>query len=200
MKLREHPRSDELATWIAKQVASAKPLRGEFYRVAGPRHTTAKEIISGTGAFIAGGRWSPPEMMKAVYLSEEPETAMHEANAHFRYYRLPLWKGMPRVVVGVRVVLETLLDLTTRSVAISLPEPMKLLLAEDWRAIMAHGNEATTQALGRAAYQAGIQAIRTPSKPDPQGFNLTVFPERFTKNSQLEVLNEAELDKLGRAT
>ena len=136
--------------------------------------------------------------MRVVYLSELPETALREANEHLRYHNLPLSKGTPKVVVAIQADLETVLDLTTGQVSNELPETMKTLLAEDWRAIMSRGEEATTQALGRAAFQAGIQALRVSSKPDPTGVNLLVFPELLTKKTKLEVLNADELDKLGR--
>jgi RES domain-containing protein len=200
VKLREHPRSTELSAWFAEQVSNAKPLSGEFYRVAGPRHTTAMDIISGMGAFIGGGRWNPPGVMNVVYLSVESETAMREANEHFRYHNLPIWTGMPRIVVAIRAALEAVLDLTSIAAAGLLPESMQSLLAEDWRAIMGRGDVATTQAMGRAAHQAGVQALLVPSKPDPNGINLLVFPERLTQKSRLEVLNAGALDKLGRAS
>jgi RES domain-containing protein len=196
--LREHPRSGEFSVWFAKQKSHAKPLLGEYYRVAGPRYTTAKEIISGTGAFIAGGRWNPPDVMNVVYVSDESETALREANEHFRYHNLPVWTGMPRVIVAVRATLGAVLDFTADEVAAALPEPMNSLLAEDWRAIMSRGNEATTQAMGRAAFGAGLEGLLVPSKPDATHVNLMVFPRCFAKSSKLEVLNADELDKLGR--
>lgn len=200
MKLREHPRSSEFSAWLAKQMSNATTFSGEFYRVAGPRHTTAKDIVSGIGAYKTGGRWNPPGVMNLVYLSVESETALREANEHFRYHGLPVWKGMPRVVVAVRAALDAVLDLTTAAAASSLPEPLQSLLAEDWRAIMVRGDEATSQAIGRAAYQAGVQALLVPSKPDPNGVNLLVFPEHLAKKSQLEVLNPDDLDKLGKTS
>jgi RES domain-containing protein len=200
VKLREHPRSPEFLAFFTEQSSNAKPLSGEFYRVAGPRHTTAKDIISGIGAYIAGGRWNPPEVMNVVYLSRDSETALREANEHFRYFNLPVWQGMPRVVVAVRADIESVLDLTTTEAARILPESMKSLLAEDWRAIMDRGDESTTQAIGRIAYQAGIQAILVPSKPDPNGINLLAFPGLLTRKLQLEVLNADALDKLGRVS
>lgn len=198
MTLKEHPRSNEFADWIAKQAPLAIPLSGEFFRAAGPRRTSAKDIVSGLGAWYAGGRWNPIETMKVVYLSEQPETALREANETLRYHNLPLSRGTPRIVVALQVDLEIVLDLTAGQVANELPDAMTTLLAEDWRAIMARGEESTTQALGRAAFRAGIQALRVPSKPDPTGINVLVFPELLKKKNQLQVVNVDALDKLGR--
>jgi RES domain-containing protein len=176
----------------------AEPLAEDLYRVAGPRHTTAMEIVSGIGAFFSGGRWNPKHVMKVVYLSKTPETATYEANEHFRHYRLPLTDGLPKVQVAVRVEVGRILDLTKRSITRSLPEPMKSLLAEDWRAIMARGDESTTQALGRAAFHAGLQGLVVKSKPDTRGKNVLIFPESLTTQDVLSVLNPDLLDGLGK--
>jgi len=197
MSQRPHPRSAEFATWFADRLANAVPLAGEFYRAAGPRRITAAEILSGVGASIAGGRWNPLGVMKVVYLSVKPETALGESVEHFRRNNLPVWKGMPKVVVGVRVSVARSLDLTATGLGGDLPESLAVLMAEDWRAIMERGDEATAQAFGRAAFQAGVQALLVPSKPDPTGVNVLVFPERLTAADALAVLNAEVLDKLG---
>jgi RES domain-containing protein len=200
MNLRRHPRSSEFAAWLLQQLPKLRPFSEKYYRVAGPNHTTAEEIVSGIGAQKAAGRWNPPHEMPVVYLSRAPATATLEADEHFHYYKLPLWEGMPRVTVAVEAVLESVLDLTTNEVGAGLPEPMASMLAEDWRAIMARGDESTTQAIGRLAHEAGIQGILVPSKPDPSGLNLAIFRENLSKVCRLEVLNTSQLDKLGKRT
>src|ERR1700690_2742045 len=131
--------------------------------MAGPRHTTAAEIIDGVGAFNGGGRWNPPRGIKVVYLSKTPETATAEALAAHRYYHLPLSQNMPKVVVAVLVEAQHVIDLTVSALQNSFPETMTNLLAEDWRAVMERGDESTTQAIGRAAYASGLQGLLVPS-------------------------------------
>jgi RES domain-containing protein len=184
--------------WFSRKRDLAQELEIEAYRVAGPRHTTAKDIISGMGAYYAGGRWNPIGEMKVVYLSQEPETATKEALEHFRYHGLPVSTALPKVIVAVRIKIERSLDLTDPAIGLDLPIPMPELLAEDWRAMMAKNVEPASQAVGWAAFAAGFQGVRVPSKPDPTGTNLLVFPELLVKGNQLEVLNADELDKLGR--
>ncbi len=196
MKLNPHPRFKLFETWIAKQAKSAARVEGEFYRVAGPRHTSAKEIIEGVGAFRSGGRWNPPGLMNTVYLSAQPETAMYEANENHRSLGMPLWKVMPKVTVAVRVIADAILDLTEK--AIALPEPMATLMAEDWNAIMDGFGEATAQAMGRAAFSAGLQGLIVPSKPDPTGTNMLIFPRNLTSTCELTVLNPKDLERLGK--
>lgn len=193
-----HPRSAAFLKWFARKRDRAQGMDVEVYRVAGPRHTTANEIVSGTGAYLAGGRWNPAGDMKVVYLSHAPETATKEALEHFRYYGLPISSALPKVIVAVRVKIERSLDLTDPVIAMDLPISLPELLAEDWRAIMAKNVEPASQAVGWAAFAAGFQGVKVPSRPDPTGTNLLVFPQLLVKGNQLEVLNAEELDKLGR--
>lgn len=198
MPSRSHRRSGPLLKWLNRRKKSAEPLTGVFFRVAGPRHTTADEIVSGMGAFIAGGRWNPIREMKVVYLSREPETALRESLEHFRYHRLPISNALPKVTVAVEVKLERVLDLTKPEISSQMPIGIPEFLAEDWRALMSRGVESGSQALGWAAFSAGFQGLFVPSKPDPDGVNILVFPENLTRTSRLEVMNASELDKLGK--
>src|SRR5438093_751664 len=119
-----HPRSAAFLKWFSLTRNHAQILDVEVYRVAGPRQATAKDIVSGIGAFIAGGRWNPIGEMKAVYTSQEPETAMKESLEHFRYYGLPISKALPKVMVAVSLKVERLLDLTNPAISAGLPIPM----------------------------------------------------------------------------
>lgn len=200
MKLKEHPRYDEFEAWFANQLGKAVHVRADLYRVAGPRYTTAADIVSGIGASKGGGRWNAPGKIRVVYLSTQPETALAEANEHFRYHALPLTNGLPKVVVAVRVEIDRVLDFTDAAVAKAFPEKLSTLLKEDWRAMLDRGDEATTQAMGRAAFAAGFQGLSVPSKPVKDGVNLLVFPKRMTKSNVLTVLNPDELEKLGKSS
>jgi RES domain-containing protein len=152
MPRRPHPRSADLLKWVNRRKTSSESLTGEFYRVAGPHHTTADEIVSGVGAFIAGGRWNPIDEMKVVYLSREPETALSEALENFRYHGLPISNALPKVTVAIALKLDRVLDLTKAAIASGMPIGMAEFLAEDWRALMARDVEAGSQALGWAAF------------------------------------------------
>lgn len=185
--------------WFTQNKKHATPLDGIFFRVAGPRHTTAADIVSGIGAEKAGGRWNPIDDMRMVYLSREPETALSEALEHFRYFKLPESGGLPKVIVSVAVKLERVLDLTRTDLSGKVPELMAEFLAEDWRAINDRGIESASQAVGWAAYTAGLQGLIVPSKPVPNRSNLLVFPENLSNQTRLKVQNADELDKLGKA-
>jgi len=198
MKLKPHPRYGVYRAWFDGNRAKTISVAEVYYRVAGPSHTTAAEIVQGVGAFLGGGRWNPPGVMNAVYLSRMPETAMFEANEHRRYYKLPLWEVMPKVTVAVRVEVDSILDLADAAISASLPEPPAVLLAEDWRAVMERGDEPTTQTMGRAAFDSGLKGLLVPSKPHPAGVNLLIFPQRLTPGCVLRVVNPLELENLGK--
>ncbi len=198
MKLRPHPKYDVFVAWFAKRRAHTLPLDDVFYRTAGPKHTTAKEIVSGIGARNTGGRWNPPGAMNVLYVSQSATTAMIESVASLRYYGIPEWKGMPKVTIAVRVAANAVLDLTDSAVNAEMPEVMAALMAQDWRKLMDRGEEPTTQAMGRAAYENGIQGLTVPSQPDFKGINLVLFPQLFSMDCALEVLNAEMLDNLGK--
>lgn len=199
MTLKQHPRSADFLKWFTRNKKQAAPLEGVFYRVAGPRHTTASEIVSGFGAQKAGGRWNSIGEMRVVYLSRKPETALSEALEHYRYYKLPESVGLPKVIISVAVKLERVLDLNRVDLSGKVPELIAEFLAEDWRALNARSIESASQAVGWAAYTAGLQGLIVPSKPVPGSSNLLVFPESQSENCRLEVQNADELDKLGKA-
>ena len=198
MRIKAHPRYKQFKEWCARQRPNASLVKGECYRVAGPRHATAGEIVAGVGANKAGGRWNAPGAMNVVYLSTDAITATAEAVEHYRYYRIAQSKAMPKVIVAVEVFLPAVFDLTDPTVQTSMPVPLADLLAEDWRAVMNAGGEATTQAVGRAAYAAKLSGLIVPSRARPDGVNVVVFPQRLGKNDVLRVLNPDQLENLGK--
>lgn len=176
---------------------TARMGRGEYYRVAGPRFTSAADIVSAVGGYKASGRWCRRGITRLLYLSESPETGMAESNEHARRYNLPLWQRMPKVTVAVRVEAQAVLDLTDPAVAADLPFDLPSLMEADWRADNRRGVESVTQALGRAASAAGFDGLRVPSKPDPRGINLVIF-RRGGGGASVVLLNPEELEGLGR--
>ena len=63
-----------------------------------PQFASAGHLLNGQGAFVAGGRWNPPGRFRVNYCSLSPGTAVEEA------YRLFESKGLPRAIVGNRVI------------------------------------------------------------------------------------------------
>src|SRR3954447_25834036 len=70
-------------------------------------------------------------------------------------------------------------------------------LGQPWWPAPEAGDEAFTQAIGRAAYDAGFEAVKLPSVRRKGGTNLNVFPERLREGSSVSVLAEEDLERLG---
>lgn len=198
MRLRANPHYRRLKAWCIEQRTAASTAQGEYYRVAGPRHTSANAIVSGIGGYAASGRWCRRAITRLLYLSEAPETAMAESNEHARRTDLPLWRQMPKVTVAIRIDADKVLDLTDPAVEKRLPFGLQLLVNADWRADNAHGKESLPQALGRAAFAAGFDGLRVPSKPDPNGRNLVIFRRAGASGPRVVLLNPEALMDLGR--
>ena len=124
------------------------------------------------------------------YTALAPETALAEALANVRYYRLPAAKALPRVLVALRLTAKRVLDLRDGNARKTLGLSMKTITSLDWRAENRNGSEAVTQAWGRAFAAAGFEAVIVPSAADPGGGNMLVFPENLQPGSHFEVDTE----------
>ena len=174
--MRHHPDTDRLRRVLEKCLPKAVAWNGELFRSASPKYANKDDFITGAGSKAAGARWNPPGGVHIVYASLEVETAVAESVQHFRYYGLPLSKAMPRVIVALETKLECVLDLRDGDVRRVLVVSEKRLLSEPWREEQKKGREALTQAIGRLAYELGIEALLVPSAALKGGSNLLVFP------------------------
>ncbi len=162
------------------------------YRSTTPEYAQEDDLITGEGSRLHGSRWNPPGIA-AVYASFTPATAMEESLAHFRYYGIPFHAAMPRVFVAIKAQLAKVLDLTEGANRKRLQIAESRLLGCDWRKDMEGGSEALPQLVGRAAKEAGLEAIVVRSAEDKNGRNLVVFPANLRKSSQLIVLDPGKL-------
>ena len=199
--MESHPEYQPLLEVAQRLYLKAVPWSGEAYRTVGPKYARPADIISGIGAAKAGGRWNPVAAFAAVYLSTTPQTATAETFAGNRYYSIPFYEALPRVLVAVDVDLPRVLDMTDPRVRRALGLSITRLFSIDWRAEQNAGREALTQALGRAAFAAGFDGLLVPSDADrrAKGVNLVVIPANLGAGSRLAVLNPDELKGLGRS-
>lgn len=166
---------------------------GTVFRNAAPRHASARDLVAGRGARRRGGRWNAPATMNTVYASTTPETALAEALRQVRTAGIPDAEAMPRVLAAMRVRADRALDLTDPVVHRALGLSRAHLVNCDWERANEAGKEALTQALGRAAFEAGFKALIVPSAATPDGTNIVVFPARLEAGDRLAVLNAAKL-------
>ena len=162
------------------------------YRSATPEYAKEGDLLTGEGSRLHGSRWNPSGVA-AIYASLSPETAMEESLAHYRFYSIPIRTAMPRMFVAIKVQLTSVLDLTVGVNRRRLQIAESRLLQSDWRSEMALGKEALPQLVGRAAKEAGFEAILVRSAADKKGINLIVFPDNLHKTNTLVVLNAGKL-------
>jgi RES domain-containing protein len=144
-------------------------------------------MVTGAGSAKHGGRWNPPFSFRTVYASLQPEAAMSESLAAFRYYGWAIHDAMPRVFRGLEIRLARILDLRRPEVSESLAPWLETIRREDWRATQQAGREATSQAVGRAAFHVGLEGLLVRSYASPRYINLVAFPDNFFPGSSLRV-------------
>jgi RES domain-containing protein len=170
--------------------------QGITFRAAPLEFARIVKLLDGKGSLKFGGRWSAAGTFRAVNLSTTQETAVGESNVNFAYYKLPLRDTGPRVIVGVRLKLGKVVDLTDpngirKQIWLRLDE----LLAEDWRKVNDTGHESQSQAFGRAAHDTGAEAILASSVRSASGVNLVYFPESVLGSGKVEILGQGELER-----
>lgn len=92
-----------------------------------------------------------------------------------------------------------MLDLTNPKLRRALNLTLAELASEDWRKLLAIRKESLTQALGRAAAEAGLSGLLVRSAAVRRGVNVVVFPG-VCRADRLSVVEGRKLDKLSGRT
>lgn len=188
MEIEPNEEFDRIEAAVRACAPEAAPWAGTVYRSSTPRYAGVHEMVTGIGSARLGGRWNPRASFPTVYASLEPETAMSESMATFRYYGLPPQSALPRLFRAIRVSLALVLDLRQAPLSNPLPFWVRLGLREDWRALQERGRESTSQAVGRAAWLAGLEGLIVPSHAC-KGHNAVLFPGNLQPGSRIEALD-----------
>ena len=158
----------------------------------GPHPAPSPKPLWGLGSKLYGGRFTPKGAFEAIYLAEDPVTAMAEVSGVLYSLRapMPLTAQPPWVLITVEGILLRVLDLTVSGVQSALVTNGQELTGA-WRHIQATGQEAPTQTLGRVCHQSGrFEAIRFPSsKNTPNGVCIAVFTDRLQSPSLIKVFD-----------
>jgi len=94
------------------------PWSGVIFRSVSPRYARPSDILSGQGAYQAGGRWNAPGIY-AIYGSLEPGLAADESfNFLLQHFGWQNRDVPPRMLVGIRASLRAVLDLTSLTMSI----------------------------------------------------------------------------------
>jgi RES domain-containing protein len=123
----------------------------------------------------------------ALYLSTDVHTCVEEVTRSRQKSQLQVAQSFPRVIIGIRIRLTNVLDLTDAAIRRRLGMTLAVLRA-DWTATQNQGMESPTQHLGRLASASGIEGLLVPSAVH-SGKNLVVFPSNLRPSSILELIN-----------
>lgn len=157
----------------------------------GPASTLSKpKPLWGLGSAASGARFTPRGSFETVYLAGDPITALAEVAGVFIHPQVPAvtLQTQPWVIMSVRGILLSVLDLTDEDVAARLGSNRQELTGA-WRLAEVETRNVPTQMLGHACYQSGrFDAIRYfSSKNSPTGVCVAVFPDRLTGTAFIEV-------------
>jgi len=192
-RIQPNPRFAEFQQILAAHPEWLNPWSGLFFRFQTIDFPAAKDVLSGEGARVRGGRWNQPGLA-TVYGSTTDTTALEECKANDRYYGVET-KG-PRLLVAIEAQLGAMLDLTSAGIRRSLGVTLKELAAEDWRKLLAAGQESSSQALGRAGTANGASGLLVRSAAVPLGINVAVFPHAHL-DDRMKVVEGEKLARLG---
>ena len=173
-----------------------RPWKGAAYRVTTLDYPSPKSILLGQGSFLHGGRWNAIGSFRAVYGSTEDTVAVAESRATADYAGVSWPFRTPRLLVAIDLSLQAVLDLTDTSIRRKLGLTMDGLKEEDWRKTQERGEESFTQAIGRAVFANGGEALLVPSARVASGVNVVYLPENHRRSSRVTVLESEKLDRV----
>ena len=193
MKLKPHPQFEPFRLLLA---ANAEALchgwKGLAYRCAGLKYASTTKLISGEGTRQYGARWMAPGVERVVHLSTSETTAVQETRRHFVHYGLDAAKPEPRVLVTLEVEVGKVLDLF-RLDGLGASIRMQQLVDDDWERANEGGEESLSQAMGRASFSLGYEAMLAPSAVYRRRRNVVVFPENLSYRSRFAIAHEDTL-------
>lgn len=192
--LQRHPRFSELRDEFRSHPGWFTRWTGTLYRFQTLDYPASRDVLSGRGAAVRGGRWNLPGL-RTIYGSTTDTTALEECKANDRYYGIVT--KSPRLLVAIQAELTLVLDLTNPVIRRTLDITLAELAAEDWRKLQASGRESLTQVLGRAVAETGGSGLLSRSAAVHGGVNVAIFPGNSTADI-LTVVDGGKLDKLCR--
>ncbi len=195
-----HPETDAYRRRLERiraEVTAVDPnglaYRGVAYRATAPRRANRRDLISGVGSLLHGGRWNPRGVFPTLYASPDLTTALEEILAQNRRNGLPDHESFPVVLSALILNLAPVLDLTDLRIRRRLGLSARRLIEEPHRRLQAEGHEALTQMLGRLARDLGYQGLIGPSAARSEGKVLAVFPDRIDDPEAIQIANVEHL-------
>lgn len=170
---------------------SAVRLSTTVFRAANPRYSDLPHLINGEGSKIMGSRWNAPGTMRVLHATDSPESALSEVLATYRHYGMPLPSNLHIVVRAIHVEAHSFLDLREGDVRQAIGVSEDRLLSARWEQENTGGREAISQAVGRAAAEAGFSGLIARSAAVRHANNTVVFVDRLGLKGRI-VVEDAE--------
>jgi len=167
----------------------AEPFSGVCFRNVTLKFANFRDILSAKGSFLAGRRFNFKGAFEVLYLSCDLHTCLEKTTSSLQRDGFETAITLPRLVIGIEVNLQRMLNLTDGTLRRRLGITSRMLTAPNWvKAQNVDNKEAFTQQLGRLAREAGFEAILVPSSVT-RGKNLDIFPDRLLPGSSLKIIN-----------
>lgn len=192
-----HPRFPELLANIRREVEGCLVgWEAPVYRAVDLKWGKPESLLSGEGAFLHGSRWMLPHITRVFYAATTEAVAIKESRqnlAHFAILQPARLARKPRLVVEIQAHLRRVADLSLLCRQLSWPT-IDELLGENWESINARGTETLSQAMGRALWTLGVEALLCPSSRDRRARNLICFRDHVDSD-RLRISHARELEK-----
>ncbi|MHB1560844.1 MAG: RES family NAD+ phosphorylase [Isosphaeraceae bacterium] len=185
MDVSPHPEFDRILE--AMKTCQGVAWGGVTYRSVVPQYAGSLQLIDGLGSQRFGARWNTKGEFRVVYASLDEMTAMRESTSHNRHYGIPVHQAFPRVFAAIEFQLNSVLMLNDTGVQSRLGVAAAQLAQEPWRELQERGQEALTQAIGRAAWTLRFEGLIVPSSENPAGLNVVVFND-FVPFDRMRIL------------
>lgn len=167
---------------------------GFTYRMVAQRFATERDIISIVGSIRAGGRYNFKGAFGMLYTATNAHTCIEESLQALTASEGDVVASLPRTIIGIRVRLSRVLDLTNPSVRRRLDIKKVDIIRPGWQHEQdVFKREAITQTIGRLVREVGFEALLVPSAVWVHGKNLNVFPDKLELGSIIQAENTDQL-------
>lgn len=188
-----HPEYARIRKGLQLALASAVAFRGTLYRACDPTYANTRDLLTGEGSRTVGGRWNGAGTFAMVYLAQSIEGSIAETLGLPGVFGFDPAARLPLTLVAVEARLDVVLDFTDARVRHALAVTLTTMNTCDWRSENAARREAITQAMGRAAFELGVQGIIATSAAKRTFKNLNVFPAHLGGRGHMKILRSDQL-------
>ena len=189
MTCNQNPEYERIAAATTRLFEAGAGVRfqGFVYRAAHQAYAKLPDLISGQGSMLNGSRWNAPGAMRVLHAADSPEHAISEALANYRRFGIPVPGDLHIVVRAIQIDVRNVLDLRDGSVRHALRVSEDRMLGANWEHENAIGEEAISQAVGRAVAAAGFCGMLAPSAAVARTTNTVVFVDQLGSKDQVTV-------------